>query len=323
LTEVDRLTQGVLNGDRRSIARAITIIENGADSAQKLVAQLYPHTGKAHILGLTGAGGSGKSTLIEKMVREFRRAGKTVGVVAVDPTSPFSGGAFLGDRIRMQDLTTDEGVFIRSMASRNYPGGLAKATKDAAKVLDAAGKNIVIVETVGAGQSEVDIMKVAQTIILVHAPGLGDEIQAIKAGIMEIADIFVVNKADRENADKTVMDIQAMLQLGSKEPGWKSPVLKTVALTGKGVTQLVEKISEHKRFLESESGRKGEALLARAEAELVEALKEKATNSIVERLRKEGKLDALLKEILDRKIDPVSAAEKLLGEKQKRGKDSA
>jgi LAO/AO transport system kinase len=314
LTEVDKLTQGVLHGDRRSIARAISIIENGANDAQKLVAKLYPHTGKAHILGVTGAGGSGKSTLIEKIVHKYRSAGKTVGVVAVDPTSPFSGGAFLGDRIRMQDLTTDEGVFIRSMASRNYPGGLAKATKDAAKVLDAAGKNIVIVETVGAGQSEVDIMKVAQTIVLVHAPGLGDEIQAIKAGIMEIADIFVVNKADRENADKTVMDIQAMLQLGNKEPGWKAPVLKTVALTGEGVAQLVEKISEHKRFLESESGRRGEALLARAEIELVEALKEKATNSIVERLRKEGKLDALLKEILDRKIDPVSAAEKLLSE---------
>jgi LAO/AO transport system kinase len=314
LTEVAKLTQGVLHGDRRSIARAISIIENGANDAQKLVAKLYPHTGKAHILGVTGAGGSGKSTLIEKIVHKYRSAGKTVGVVAVDPTSPFSGGAFLGDRIRMQDLTTDEGVFIRSMASRNYPGGLAKATKDAAKVLDAAGKNIVIVETVGAGQSEVDIMKVAQTIVLVHAPGLGDEIQAIKAGIMEIADIFVVNKADRENADKTVMDIQAMLQLGNKEPGWKAPVLKTVALTGEGVAQLVEKISEHKRFLESESGRRGEALLARAEIELVEALKEKATNSIVERLRKEGKLDALLKEILDRKIDPVSAAEKLLSE---------
>jgi LAO/AO transport system kinase len=202
LTKTEEIVKGILAGNRRSIAKAITIVENDDQEAQKLIAEIYPHTGKAHIIGLTGAGGAGKSTLIEKMVKEYRRIGKKVGVVAVDPTSPFTGGALLGDRIRMQELCMDKDVFIRSMATRNYAGGIAKATKDAVKVLDASGKDIVIVETVGAGQSEVEIIRVAQTIVVVHAPGLGDDIQAIKAGIMEIADIFVMNKADREGADK-------------------------------------------------------------------------------------------------------------------------
>jgi LAO/AO transport system kinase len=312
LTKVEELAQGVLSGEIRSIARAITVIENNAPEAKKLVSSIYPHTGKAHIIGFTGAGGAGKSTLIEKIVREYRRNGKTVGVVAVDPTSPFTGGAFLGDRIRMQGLSTDPGVFIRSMASRNYPGGIARATKDAVKVLDAAGKAIVIVETVGAGQSEVEIIKVAQTVVVVHAPGLGDEIQAIKAGIMEIADIFVVNKADRENANKTVMDIQAILQLNNKETAWKPPVLKTVALTGEGVPQLIEKIEEHR--LLREKGVKHKGSREKAEAELIEAIKEKVVSSVLEGLRKEGKFEQLVGEIVEREIDPASAAEKLLKE---------
>jgi len=300
----------VLSGDIRSIARAITIIENNAPEAKKLVSSIYPHTGKAHIVGFTGAGGAGKSTLIEKIVREYRKKGRTVGVVAVDPTSPFTGGAFLGDRIRMQELSTDAGVFIRSMASRNYPGGIARATKDAVKVLDAAGKDMVIVETVGAGQSEVEIIKVAQTVVVIHAPGLGDEIQAIKAGIMEIADIFVVNKADRENANKTVMDIQAILQMNNKETAWKPPVLKTVALTGEGVPQLIEKIEEHRMF--SEKGLKHKRSREKAEAELIEALKEKVVSSVLDDLRKEGKFEQLVGKIVERETDPASAAEKLL-----------
>jgi len=312
LTKIEETAKGVLTGNRRSIAKAITIIENSPDEAQELIAQIYPHTGKAHIVGLTGSGGAGKSTLIEKIVREYRRKGKTVGIVAVDPTSPFTGGAFLGDRIRMQELSTDEGVFIRSMATRNYAGGLAKATKDAVKVLDAAGKDIVIVETVGAGQSEVEIIKVAQTIVVVHAPGLGDEIQAIKAGIMEIADVFVVNKADRENADKAVMDIQANLQLNSKESRWKPPVIKTVALTGEGVPELIEKIEEHRCFLEGDLECKKLLQKSKAEAELIEAIKEKAVNSLIDDLKREGKFDELLQKILEKKIDPASAAEKIL-----------
>jgi len=310
LTKVEELAQGVLSGDIRSIARAITIIENNAPEAKRLVSSIYPHTGKAHIIGFTGAGGAGKSTLIEKIVREYRRNGKTVGVVAVDPTSPFTGGAFLGDRIRMQELSTDPGVFIRSMATRNYPGGIARATKDAVKVLDAAGKDIVIVETVGAGQSEVEIIKVAQTVVVTHAPGLGDEIQAIKAGIMEIADIFVVNKADRENANKTAMDIQAILQLNNKENAWKPPILKTVALTGEGVPELIKKIEEHRLFLEKELKHKRNR--EKAEAELIEAIKEKVVSSVLEDLRKEGKLEQLVGKIVEKEIDPATAAEKLL-----------
>lgn len=312
MSKIDEIINGVLAGDKRKIAKAITIAENSPEEAQNLIASIYPHTGKAQIIGLTGPGGAGKSTLIEKMVREYRRRGKTVGVIAVDPTSPFSGGAFLGDRIRMQELSTDEGVFIRSMATRNNPGGIAKATKDAVKILDAAGKDVIIVETVGAGQSEVEIIKVAQTIIVIHAPGLGDEIQAIKAGIMEIADIFVVNKADRENADKAVMDIQAMLQLDNKEKPWKPPIIKTVALTGEGIPKLIEKIEEHWQFLRKELWHKRS--LEKAEFELIEAIKEKVTSSIIEKLKREKKFEKVLQQIVEREIDPASAAEKLLNQ---------
>jgi len=317
LTRIEEIGRGVLAGDRRSIARAITIVENNTAQTQKLITSIYPHTGKAHIIGITGPGGSGKSTFIEKMIRKYRQKDNTVGVIAVviavAPTSPFTGGAFLGDRIRMQQLSTDQGVFIRSMATRNYMGGIAKATRDAVKVLDAAGKDIVIVETVGAGQSEVEIIKVAKTVVVLFAPGLGDEIQAIKAGIMEIGDIFVVNKADRENANKAVMDIQAMLQLNNKKRAWKPPVMKTVALTGEGVPQVVEKIGEHRLFLEKELERRRSR--DKAEAELVEAIKENLASSIVKELKKEGKFEELLQKILEKEMDPRYAAEKLLKEK--------
>ncbi len=312
MTKTEEIVNGILKGDRRSIAKAITIIENGMPEAQELISQIFPHTGKAHVIGLTGAGGAGKSTLIEKIVREYRRKGKTVGIIAVDPTSPFTGGAFLGDRIRMQELSTDEGVYIRSMATRNYAGGISKATKDAAKILDAAGKDVVIVETAGAGQSEVEIVKVAQTIVVMHAPGMGDEIQAIKAGIMEIADIFVVNKADRENANKTTIDIQAMLQLSNKKGGWNPPVLKTVALTGEGVPELIEKLEEHRCFLEGNLVCRENLLKTKAEDELLEAIRERISRTLIDELKREGKFDELLHEILEKKIDPTSAAEKLL-----------
>jgi LAO/AO transport system kinase len=306
------IAAGVLKGDKRCIAKAITAIENEKPEAQELIARIFAHTGKAHIVGLTGTGGAGKSTLIEKIVREYRKKNKTVGIIAVDPTSPFTGGAFLGDRIRMQELSTDEGVYIRSMATRNYAGGISRATKDASKILDAAGKDIVIVETAGAGQSEVEIVRVAQTIIVLHAPGLGDEIQATKAGIMEIADIFVVNKADRENANKTAMDIQAMLQLGNKKSNWKTPVLKTIALTGEGVPELVQKIEEHRCFVEEDSGCNQSLLRAKAEADLLEAVRERAAKAMIAKLEEKGKLNDLLRDIMEKNVDPASAADKLV-----------
>jgi len=308
--QIEQLAQGVLQGNRRSIAKTITLIENNEPEAQKIVSMLYQKTGKAHVIGITGPTGSGKSTLIEKLIRELRKRGKTVGVVAVDPTSPFTGGAFLGDRVRMQEHSTDEGVFIRSMANRNAPGGLAKATKDVIRVLDASGKDVVIVETVGAGQSEVEIIKVAHTVVVVLAPGLGDDIQAIKAGIMEIGDIFAVNKADRQNANKAISDIQAMLEMDTEKTGWKPSVLKTTALTGEGITELLAIIEEHKEYLKMgalEANRK-----EKVETELTEAIKQKIAESIIEDLKRKGEWKKLTQEILARETDPYSAADMLL-----------
>lgn len=315
MEEIEQLVQGVLQGNRRSLAKTITLIENNEPRAQKIISMLYPKTGKAHIIGVTGPTGSGKSTLIEKIIGELRKRGKTVGVVAVDPTSPFTGGAFLGDRVRMQEHSTDEGVFIRSMATRNALGGLSKATRDAIHVLDASGKDMIIVETVGAGQSEVEIVKVAHTVIVVLAPGLGDDIQAIKAGIMEIGDIFIVNKADRENADKATSDIQAMLEMNTEKVGWKPTVLKTRALTGEGIPELLAKIEEHRDYLET--GALEDSLKEKVETELAEALKQKIAESIIEELKRKEEWKKLIQKILTRETDPYSAAGRLLKKRQK------
>ena len=315
MTQVKQLVNGVLKGDRRSIAKTITLIENNQPEAQKVISLLYPHTGGAHIIGVTGSTGSGKSTLIEKLIRELRRSGKTVGVVAVDPTSPFTGGAFLGDRVRMQDLSIDEGVFIRSMATRGSLGGLAKATKDAVKVLDAAGKNVLIVETVGAGQTEVDIIKIAHTVVVVLAPGFGDDIQAIKAGIMEIGDIFVINKADRENANRALVDVETMLGMNQKKREWEPPVVKTTAITGEGIPELVEKINGHRSYLKG--GGLQRQRLQRVESELEEAIKLKMTETVLNDLKGTSRFSEFLHKILDKEMDPNSAAEILLKQKLK------
>jgi LAO/AO transport system kinase len=319
LSQIEQLIKDVLKGDRRSIAKTISLIENDMPEAQKVVSLLYRHIGKAHIIGVTGPLGSGKSTLIEKVAKEIRKGKKTIGIVAVDPTSPFSGGAFLGDRVRMQDLSTDEGVFIRSMATRGNMGGIAKATKDAVNVLDASGKDVIIVETVGAGQTEVDVIKIAQTIVVVLAPGLGDEIQAIKAGIMEIGDIFVVNKADLENVDKAVGAIEAMLEMNTQKKDWKPTVVTTIATVGEGITELVEKINQHKAYLDS--GAIHAQSRQRIEIELEEAVKRKLTEVILDKLKRREEFHELVDKILAKETDPYSAADVLLEGKLKKYKN--
>jgi LAO/AO transport system kinase len=310
------LVERLLTGDRRAIARLITIIENDGAEAREALAALYPHTGRAHIVGVTGAPGTGKSTLVNELAKLYRQRNRTVGIIAVDPTSPFSGGALLGDRIRMRDLSGDPGIFIRSMATRGSLGGLARATADVIKVLDAAGYQMIFVETVGAGQAEVDIAKAAHTTIVVEAPGLGDDIQAIKAGITEIADIFVVNKADREGADSTVMALQMTLDLNHRwhlvgdGSSWRPPICKTVALHGKGISAVVEAIEEHTAYLR-ESGNLQRRERERAEEELRNILTQEMARSFFERVD-ETQFSGLIDRIMRRELDPYSAAALLL-----------
>jgi LAO/AO transport system kinase len=305
---VDRL----LAGDRRAAAQLVTLMEDGGPSARDAAAALYPHTGRAHIVGVTGSPGTGKSTLVYELAKEFRARGKTVGIIAVDPTSPFSGGALLGDRIRMQKLSTDEGVFIRSMASRGQLGGLARATGDAIKVLDAFQRELIMVETVGAGQSEVEIARAAHTVIVVDAPGLGDDIQAIKAGLFEIADIFVVNKADRDGAEKTYLTLQMMLDMdqASGARQWRPPLLKTIALQGEGAALVADAVEQHFEHL-AETGQLESRRRRLAEEELTRILGQE----LLDRLLREvhgGEWEALTKGVAERKVDPYTAADTLL-----------
>jgi LAO/AO transport system kinase len=287
-------------------------MESDGPPAREAIAALYPHTGHAHIVGVTGSPGTGKSTLVYELAKEFRQRDKTVGVVAVDPTSPFSGGALLGDRIRMQKLSTDEGIFIRSMASRGHLGGLARATGDAVKVLDALGRDLIMVETVGAGQSEVEIARAAHTVIVVDAPGLGDDIQAIKAGLFEIADIFVVNKADRDGADRTFLTLQMMLDMdeGGGENSWKPPIVKTVALHSEGSAQVADAVEEHLAYLR-ESGQLHIRSMRLAEEELRRILGQQLLGRLLEEIRVE-QWEFLTKEVAERELDPYTAADTLL-----------
>ena len=248
---MDGLARDVLSGDRRAIAHAISVVESGAADAGALLGALQPHTGRAHVVGVTGAPGTGKSTLIAGLARAYRARRDRVGIIGIDPSSPFSGGALLGDRVRMRELAGDPGVYIRSMATRGAPGGLARATVDAVRVLDAAAYDVIFVETVGAGQDEVAIAQVAHTTLVLHAPGLGDEIQAIKAGLNEIADVLVVNKVDREGADQAVRALQMAAALGTK--AWTPPVCSTTALDGGGIDDLLAAIEAHRRFLRAAS----------------------------------------------------------------------
>ena len=306
-----QLVDQLLAGDRRAVARLITLVENRAPEARGLLAALHPHTGKAHIVGFTGSPGTGKSTLVDQVAKAMRREGATIGIVAVDPTSPFSGGAILGDRIRMQELSSDPGVFIRSMATRGALGGLARATSDVIKVLDAFGKDIILVETVGVGQDEVEIARAAHTTIVVEAPGMGDDIQAIKAGVLEIADILVVNKADREGAERTVAALEMMLDLsGQVASGWRPPVLRTVATQDIGIADLVSAIGNHRRhlvhsglLLNQERERVRRELLSIAADQLYANLMAGAGADMI---------DSLVDDIVCRRIDPYRAAETLV-----------
>jgi LAO/AO transport system kinase len=309
-TPIADLAARVLAGDARAVARAISLVENEAPEAAALVRDLFPKTGRAYHVGVTGAPGAGKSTLVDRLIATLRQSGRTVGVVAVDPTSPFTGGAILGDRVRMQAHASDAGVFIRSMATRGHLGGLASTTGDAAIVLDAAAKDIVLIETVGVGQDEVDIVRTADASIVMIVPGAGDEVQALKAGIMEIADIFVVNKADREGADRTVASIDAMLALQTWAPGaWRPPIVKTEATSGKGVSELVEAIE---RFRAHTASQLGPRRRARAEFRLRELVGARFLRHVEAHVLAKGEFDRILDRIATRESDPYTAAQQIL-----------
>jgi LAO/AO transport system kinase len=307
---MENLCQGALRGDKKSVARLITIIEDGIPEAREAISLLYPHTGGTHVIGVTGPPGVGKSSLIEKLIQLIRERGETVGVVAVDPTSPYSGGAFLGDRVRMQDLTTDDGVFIRSMATRGGHGGVARATRDVVRVLDASGKDYVIVETVGAGQSEVEVIRVAETVIVVLSPVMGDEIQALKAGMMEIGDVFVVNKSDLPGSDLVIADIRSMLSMKKTETKWEPPIIRTVATTGKGVEALLDSVINHGEHHRSPIN---EGLRRRSvKEELISTLSERIAERLIQCMRAGEDLEQAVERVLNREIDHHIAAEKLL-----------
>jgi LAO/AO transport system kinase len=304
------LARHVLEGNRRALTRVLTHVENGYEEGREELRDLFPNTGQAHIVGITGPTGSGKSTLTGALAREYRKRGTTVGIVAVDPTSPFSHGAILGDRIRMQDLTSDPGVFIRSMATRGALGGLAAATSDVVSVLDAAGKNVILVETVGAGQDEIEIADTAHTTVVINIPGAGDDMQAIKAGILEIADILVVNKADQPAAESVFKQLHIFTDLQRQE-GWQVPILKTVASKDQGITDLLDAIQNHRRYL-SESGRLEEMRRSRAHRQLLAVAQRMLLARVLEAHSTTGRLDSLVEAIARREMDPHTAAEALI-----------
>jgi LAO/AO transport system kinase len=330
------LAERILAGEVRATARLMRDLDDRYGESEATLRALFPRTGKAWVIGITGSPGAGKSTLTDQLIGYHRRAGRTVGVIAVDPTSPFSGGAILGDRIRMQDHATDPGVFIRSLGTRGNLGGLSRSTSDLVWVLDAMGKDVILVETVGVGQDEVEIASLAHTVVVVAVPGMGDDVQAIKAGVLEIADIFCVNKADREGADRTIRDLQGMLEVrriiqappmdhdqhhhpagpapaaaNQPDPGWEPPIVRTVAVTGEGISDLGEALQRHLTWLEA-SGERRSREVARARAGFIALLRERLLAGALSRLESElGRLDAVAARIASREADPYALAAEL------------
>ncbi|KAF0221745.1 MAG: LAO/AO transport system [Geobacteraceae bacterium] len=309
------LAEQILQGDMRAAARLMRDIDDGFKSAVEELKTLYPHTGKAYIIGITGPPGAGKSTLVDQITAVYRGGGKKVGIVAVDPTSPFTGGAILGDRIRMNRHAEDDGVFIRSLATRGYLGGVSRSTGDVVNVMDAMGMDTVIIETVGVGQDEVDIVRMAHTTVVVMVPGLGDDIQAIKAGILEIGDVFAVNKADREDADRTVRELAVMLEMNSgKNGGWRPKVLKTEASRNRGIEELVAEMEEHRRYLYRSGAIKH--LLEEKNARLfMEILKERLFTEVFGHIHVNGRFREIVEGMMTRQKDPYSAVDEIMAER--------
>jgi LAO/AO transport system kinase len=308
---LEHFIERIRSGDVRSLARAISAIEDNSAQATRLMQALFPHSGRATVIGLTGSPGSGKSTLVDQLAREYRKEEKTIGIVAVDPTSPYTGGAILGDRIRMQAHHADTGIYIRSMATRGFLGGLAPATADVATLLDASGKDIVLIETVGVGQDEIDIVRLADVTVVMLVPGMGDDVQTIKAGIMEIADIFVINKSDREGAERVEREIRAMQTLAIRQDDWTPPIVKTVASEGTGVPELVETIASYQQYLQRK-----DLILRKKVSNWRERLIEMLRKALLDRMMRERLNPELLsqyaREIVEQHRDPYSLVEELV-----------
>lgn len=309
------LAEKILQGDIRSAARLMRDIDDGFESAFDELKLLYPHSGNAYLIGITGPPGAGKSTLVDQVTAEYRKRGKRVGIVAIDPTSPFTGGAILGDRIRMNRHAEDEGVFIRSLATRGYLGGVSRSTGDVALVMDAMGMDVVIIETVGVGQDEIDIVRMAHTTAVVMVPGLGDDIQAIKAGILEIGDVFIVNKADRPDADRTARELGFMLDMNPKKDGdWFPKVLKTEASRGVGVEELVNEFESHRSHLFG-SNAISRFMSDRCARVFMEILKDRLFHETIIPLKADGRFDRFVDDLVSRKIDPYTLVERVLAER--------
>jgi LAO/AO transport system kinase len=304
---IDRLH----NGDPRALARAISMVENRFSGWAELLKAVFPKTGRARILGLTGAPGAGKSTLVDQLAKHYRKLDRTVGIIAVDPTSPYSGGAILGDRIRMQDHFSDPGIYIRSMATRGSLGGLARATADVTTILDASGRNLIMIETVGVGQDEIDIVRLADVTIVILVPGMGDDVQSIKAGIMEIADIFVINKSDRDGADRVEREIRALQSLAARQDRWTPPIVKTVASEGKGIDQLATAITNYEAYLQKEN-----LMLQHKTHNWQERLVEMLRDTLMEKAREQlgnGNAARYAAEVAEHKRDPYTLVEEIAG----------